>query len=145
MIKGEKIRLKKPMGAFKNIGEICEVTDVADGGIICFKFGGIHLGCMTFDEYEKYFEKVEEHLARTWTNWEKKKIAFHDLNDNVKNVAIRYRNNGKKTQVRCGSIKSESSCYKEDIFNAEKGLELAIKRFIAKYLDKQIQVIAKTM
>ena len=63
MIKGDRIKLVKKMGVFDNIGEICEVTDIQKGGVICFKFGGCHLGCMSFDEYEKYFEKVEEHGA----------------------------------------------------------------------------------
>lgn len=39
MIKGDKIRLKAKMGVFDNIGEVCEVTDISDGGVICFKFG----------------------------------------------------------------------------------------------------------
>lgn len=61
MIKGDRIRLKAKMGVFDNIGEVCEVTDISDGGVIYFKFGnGRHLGCMSFDEYEKYFELVEE-------------------------------------------------------------------------------------
>ena len=52
MIKGDRIRLKAKMGVFDNIGEVCEVTDISDGGVICFKFGnGSHLGCMSFDEY----------------------------------------------------------------------------------------------
>lgn len=28
MIKGDKIKLVRPMGAFTNVGEICEVTDI---------------------------------------------------------------------------------------------------------------------
>ena len=47
MIKGDRIKLVKKMGAFDNIGEICEVTDIQEGGVICFKFGGYHLGHMT--------------------------------------------------------------------------------------------------
>lgn len=62
MIKGDKIKLVHKMGVFDNIGEICEVTDIQEGGVICFKFGGCHLGCMSYDEYEKYFEKVETPL-----------------------------------------------------------------------------------
>ena len=71
MIKGDKIRLVKPMGVFKNVGEICEVTDVAEGGVISFRFGGYHLGCMSYDEFLKYFEQVEK---RVWSKWEKTKI-----------------------------------------------------------------------
>lgn len=36
--KGNEIRLIKPMGVFDNIGEICEVTDVLEDGVISFKF-----------------------------------------------------------------------------------------------------------
>lgn len=69
MIKGDKIKLIHKMGVFDNIGEICEVTDIQEGGVICFKFGGCHLGCMSYDEYEKYFEKVETPVKRTWSEW----------------------------------------------------------------------------
>lgn len=60
MIKGDKIKLIRKMGVFDNIGEICEVTDVTDDGVICFRFGenGVHLGCMSYNEFEKYFELV---------------------------------------------------------------------------------------
>ena len=37
MIKGDKMKLKKEMGAFTNVGEICEVIDVAEGGVISFR------------------------------------------------------------------------------------------------------------
>lgn len=56
--KGNEIRLIRPMGVFDNIGEVCEVTDVSEDGVISFKFGGCHLGCMSYNEFEKYFELV---------------------------------------------------------------------------------------
>ncbi len=40
---GEKIRLIKAMGAFTNIGEECEVTEVKPDGEISFRFGGCHM------------------------------------------------------------------------------------------------------
>lgn len=142
MIKGDKIRLVKPMGAFKNVGEICEVTEIAEGGVISFRFGGYHLGCMSYDEFLKYFEKVEE---RIWTKWEDVRIGFHDMNDKMVSVVLRHRNNGKKVQVKCGALKSESSCHSEDVFDFDKGFELATKRLIVKYLDNQVKSIAKGM
>lgn len=36
---GEKIRLIKAMGAFTNIGEECDVTEVKPDGEISFRFG----------------------------------------------------------------------------------------------------------
>ena len=60
LVKGDKIVLAKPMGAFTNVGEVCEVVSNVDG-VINFKFGhGMHLGCMSVEEFEKYFEKYEE-------------------------------------------------------------------------------------
>lgn len=60
--KGNEIRLIKPMGVFDNIGEVCEITDVSEDGIISFKFGGCHLGCMSHNEFEKYFELVKKEI-----------------------------------------------------------------------------------
>lgn len=60
--KGNEIRLIKSMGVFDNIGEVCEVIDVSEDGIISFKFGGCHLGCMSYNEFEKYFELVEKEI-----------------------------------------------------------------------------------
>lgn len=72
MIKGDKIKLVNKMGVFTNVGEICEVVDVANGGVISFRFGNNrqHLGCMSYDEFEKYFELVKEEKSekkRTWS------------------------------------------------------------------------------
>lgn len=60
--KGNEIRLIKSMGVFDNIGEVCEVIDVSEDGIISFKFGGCHLGYMSYNEFEKYFELVEKEI-----------------------------------------------------------------------------------
>lgn len=66
--KGNEIRLIKPMGVFDNIGEVCEVTDVSEDGVISFKFGGYHLGCMSYNEFEKYFELVEKEVTEEEIN-----------------------------------------------------------------------------
>lgn len=142
MIKGDKIRLVKPMGVFRNIGEICEVTDIADGGVISFRFSGYHLGCMSYNEFLNYFEKVEE---RIWTNWEEKSIVFFGINNEQISFNVKYRNNGKKVQVKKGTLKAESSCHKDDVFNFDKGFNLAVKRLIVKYIDNQVKAIAKCM
>lgn len=145
MIKGDRIKLVKKMGVFDNIGEICEVTDIQEGGVICFKFGGCHLGCMSYDEYEKYFEKVETPVKRTWSEWEIEEINFTDINGNRKTGYYRYRNNGKKVQVRSEAFKAEATCCKDDVFDFKKGLALAKSRLIVKYLDNQVKSIAKAM
>lgn len=145
MIKGDKIKLIHKMGVFDNIGEICEVTDIQEGGVICFKFGGCHLGCMSYDEYEKYFEKVETPVKRTWSEWYLNEIRFTDINGKDVRCNYLYRTNGKKVQIRCGAFKAEATCCKDDKFEIEKGLNLAKKRLVVKYLDNQVKSIAKAM
>lgn len=146
MIKGDKIRLVKKMGVFDNIGEICEVTDIQEGGVICFRFGGCHLGCMSYDEYEKYFEKVEMSVKKPWSEW---KVIYDshliDINGKERRFTYQVRENGKEVQVRCGSLKAKSTCCKDDSFDFSKGLELAEKRLIVKYLDNQVKEFAKRM
>ena len=145
MIKGDRIKLVKKMGVFDNIGEICEVTDIQEGGVICFKFGGCHLGCMSYDEYEKYFEKVETPVKRTWSEWNVNEIKFTDINGKDVRCNYLYRTNEKKVQIRCGAFKAEATCCKEDEFDFEKGLALAKSRLIVKYLDNQVKSFAKAM
>lgn len=146
MIKGDRIKLVKPMGAFTNVGEICEVVDVNEGGVISFKFGnGLHLGCMSYDEFLKYFEMVEEKPKRVWSEWERYSITFNNIRNVPIRVEVEYRENGKKVQVRANGIKGESTCSKCDEFDIAKGLDLAVKRFIVKYLRDSLRIYAKML
>ena len=123
LIQGSKIKLIKPIGVFKNVGEICEVVDIAEGGVISFRFGGCHLGCMSYDEFLKYFEQVEE---RVWSNWEETRVVFYDMNDKKTGITLRFRNNGKKVQVRSGALKAESSCHSEDRSISHKLIQILL-------------------
>lgn len=146
MIKGDRIKLIKKMGAFNNIGEICEIIDIQEGGVIYFKFGGCHLGCMSYDEYEKYFEKVEIPVKKPWGDWSlAHELTFMDIKGDEKTIKYQYRDNGKRVQVRSGVLKAGSSCYDEDEFSLNSGLELAEMRLVVKYLDNQVKSIAKSM
>lgn len=146
MIKGDKIKLVKPMGAFTNIGEVCEVIDVSEGGVVSFKFGnGLHLGCMSYDEFLKYFEMVEEKPKRVWTEWQREEVKVYNIFNVPITIGIRYRHNGKKVQVKANGIKAESTCSKYDEFNLTKGLGLATARFRVKYLSNAVKMFARTL
>ena len=149
MIKGDKIKLVKQMGAFTNVGEICDVIDVTEGGVISFRFGPgkMHLGCMSYDEYLRYFEPVEEKKTRIWTDWGTTVITYYDLTGKRNLLGVYYRHNGKRVQVysKGYELRAEASCHEEDDFNLERGLELAKLRFIVKLLNKQVKEIAKEM
>ncbi len=151
MIKGDKIRLKAKMGVFDNIGEICEVTDIKDDGSICFKFGnGKHLGCMSLDEYEKYFELVEEEkepVKRVWSKWKSCFLDFYDADGYYIDLYALFRDNGKRVQVKLkdGSIKASATCRNDDEFSLAKGLDLAEKRLIVKYLAREVKEYADSL
>ena len=151
MIKGDKIKLVRQMGMFDNIGEICEVINVDENGVISFRFGrnGIHLGCMSYNEFEKYFELVQE-TKREWSAWKIERLFYKNLNGYYVSTTIYYRHNGKKVQVKHvygkeAIIRAEASCHSEDEFNLNKGLKLAEYRLMVKLLKKETEDFSRTM
>lgn len=150
MIKGDKIKLIRQMGVFDNIGEICEVINVDENGVISFKFGknGMHLGCMSYNEFEKYFELVQE-TKREWSPWKFTGLFYEKLNNIRISRTIYYRYNGKKVQVKytCNEtvVRAEASCHNEDKFSLNKGLRLAKYRLIVKLLKKEAEDFARKL
>jgi hypothetical protein len=147
---GSKIRLLHPMGAFKNVGEVCDVVNVTEDGVISFRFGNYNLGCMSYNEYQKYFEEYHDVLDYKkqvkWTCWKKTSVSFNDfLQKKSKHITLEYRHNGTKVQIRGEGVKARSSCYKTDTFDLLKGLELTTDRWIMKYLTKELKDIEKNM
>lgn len=59
---GDKLIVTKKVAPFLNEGDVVEITNVSDDGIISFAFGDgfVHMGVMSNDECESHFEKVEE-------------------------------------------------------------------------------------
>ena len=147
MIKGDKIKLVHKMGVFDNIGEICEVVSIEEGGVIYFRFGGSHLGCMSYDEYLKYFEPVEEKMEkkRVWTEWSPYTVNYFDTNNERQTRLATIRDNGKKVQVEYGNLRVEASCHKDDTFDFARGRELVRKRLIVKLLKQEVEKYAKSM
>ena len=67
-----KIKLKKPMGCFDNLGEVCEIVKIdTDENVINFRFGvdEVRLGVMLGDELEKYFDVIEPAVAPDDYEW----------------------------------------------------------------------------
>lgn len=156
MIKGDKIKLVKPMGAFTNMGEICEVVDVQNGGVISFKFGGgKHLGCMSYDEFERYFELVSvenkvEKKKHEWAKWQPTDTSFYNpVTDIFEVIELEWRtDNEKRVQVRMKNdrqIRSRSSCYKDDKFSVADGYFLAKYRLYIKWVSKVVDDYVKSL
>ena len=126
LVKGDKIQLVKPMGMFTNVGEICDVVDISEDGVICFKFGKVHMGCMSIDEFNKYFVKYEEPKPMTVTPerieqvMNDSKVAVQTLFDKCTVVAC---------QLPSGFVIVESSaCVDPKNYDEKMGIEICMNR-----------------
>jgi len=149
LVKGDKIKVVKQMGML-GVGEVCEVTNIEKDGIITFSipFLGktIIFGCMSYNEYEKYFEKV---IKREWSDWyNNDSHSMRVFEESIK-LNLLYRNNGKVVEIKTyylgKTLKAKAICCKEDEFDLETGLDLAKKRLCAKILNTYVENFAKNM
>lgn len=128
LVNGDKIVLTAPMGAFRNVGEVCDVVDVTDD-VISFRFGnGMHMGCMSYDEFEKYFEKYEEpkKIVNTVTP-ERIEEIMNNSNFDAHTVF------GKCTVLACrlpnGFVIVESSaCVSPENYDEDLGIDICLGR-----------------
>ena len=118
---GDIIILRKPMGAFTNIGDKCKVQSVIDG-IINFTFGGgLHLGYMSADELEKYFT-----VCKSPT------ITDDDIEDIIKHTKFKTFTVFDKCTVVVaelpnGFILTESSaCVSPENYDADEGYDICV-------------------
>ena len=84
-----------------------------------------------------------------WTDWEECMLYFNDpfdrCGDCVTRIKCRVRSNGKRIQVRSGALSAMASCNEDcgDKFNFDKGVELAGKRLILKWLSNRLEAEAR--
>lgn len=155
--KGKHIRAIKNIENIIKTGEIVEIIDI-ENNLIKFKFGGSHMGAMTFNEYNEYFEEVSGNKKSTiktenkkhWGNWRTEIMSYHNLNGDICFIEIEKRTNGERVQVRVKEgetsyIKARSSCCPLDKFDYNKGLELAKMRLIIKLHDKEVREMVVNM
>lgn len=129
--KGDKIQLLKPMGMFDNVGEVCEVVNVLDDGIISFSFGnGLHMGVMSDDEFGKYFKIYDESVKKPTKNRvtsdivdeliDNSEVIVDTLFDNCTMVALRLPNSF--------VIVETSACVDPDNYSEEIGFDICMER-----------------
>ena len=157
---GDKIKYVKassfiemPIGTEMTVTDIKGTTVAIEASFELGNCKAVVQGLMSYDEVEKYFEKVVETEVkpetpkRVWTEWEKIDSNDHDCITNCDNITckeckfysicniydIEYRTNGKKVMVRYQIsenqyIKSEATCHETDTFNLLTGLKVASLR-----------------
>jgi hypothetical protein len=98
-----KIKLKKSMGCFDNLGEVCEIVKIdTDENVINFRFGanGVHLGVMSGDELEKYFDVIEPTVIPDDYEWhpygfiEDNQVMYHALKNGSISMETTYDGDG---------------------------------------------------
>lgn len=169
---GDKIKYVKANYLIEMpIGTVMDITDI-QGGLVGvnadYKVNGRVIGkiqgLITYNEVEKYFEKViETEPKRVWTEW--KEITVKTKDDIIECKSshcdscvyygvcgkvrhAEYRTNGKKVRVRYKVddnkyIIGESTCHKSDTFDLIKGLKVACGRLSVKLAQYHLDTIIK--
>lgn len=132
---GDKIKLINPIGIFTNVGEICEVTDVSEDGMISF-IGKVYLGCMSADKFNNFFEKYEpkslnvERIEEVMNN---SKVTVQTLFEKCTVVAVK---------LPCGHVIVESSsCIDKENYNEEIGVEICMNRIKDRVVEMEAYAI----
>lgn len=97
-------------------------------------------------DYLTLYTKQKKYI---WTDWEECMLYFNDpfdrCGDCIARIKCRVRSNGKRVQVRSGALSAMASCNEEcgDKFDFDKGVELAGKRLILKWLSNRLEAKAR--
>ena len=134
MTKGDKLAVVKKVASFLDEGDIVEVVDVDDNGMISFAFGEnfMHKGLMSSAECEEHFEKIkveeknapsitEEHIDRIIENSE---FVFDTVFGKCTIVSCRLPN---------GFVIVESSaCVSPENYDEKMGIEICFDKIVNK-------------
>ena len=134
IVKGEKVRLVKELKDLVMVGQIYEVANITnDFVVIRNKDTKIACASVIIDDFNNHFEKLSNDKA--WTNW----IPMVNTNGSV---AFYYRTNYKRVQVKAiNGLRSEATCSKEDDFNLELGIQIALERLSIKVIKCEMKCL----
>ena len=132
LVNGDKLIVVKDVTPFLKEGDVVEVVNVTDDGIISFAFGEglMHMGVMNNAECEEHFKKVADMIAE---------VEFPDITEEyireiMENSEFETHTTFNKcTVVSCrlpnGFVITESSaCVNPDNYDVELGEEICINK-----------------
>ena len=141
LLVGTKIRLVRKMENFPfRIGTIFTVENITQNNHITIK-NKIGIGIMAYDKLEKYFEIASKNKWTDWTIKYKYSIAFGETSYN-KGVDFKYRHNCKTVEIIKDGIKVRAYCHKDDEFDLEKGIEVALAKFEIKKEENKVKKLS---
>ncbi len=125
LLKGDKIKQVKEINGFNKVGCEFEVTDI-DMGVISF-MSSFGKGVMSYDEFERYFEKVIEEV---WSDWSLI----------VGEYIYSTRTKGMLTECKFDDgTHTFAKCLPEDEYSSNVGREICIKKWQLKKLEKELK------
>ena len=170
---GDKIKLIKadPMIEMP-LGTIMTITDIVGTAIAVegdYTVNGCAIGkikgLMSYDKYEKYFEKIIEKpkvVATEWSEWKTRSLC--DTDDVCEHCSkgfacactesLLYRHNNKKVMIKIvarsthlypnmpnGKVLTAcASCHPDDTFDLKKGIKIAIEKINKQIAKRVIEV-----
>jgi hypothetical protein len=134
VVNGDKLVVIKNVAPFLKEGDIVEVTNVTDDGIISFAFGDglMHMGVMNSAECESHFEKVEEKVEEAF------EITEEHIAEIMENSEFEvFTSFNKCTIVSCrlpnGFVITESSaCVSPENYDEDLGADICFDKIADK-------------
>ena len=141
---GNKFAAKEKLGSFCDVGEIAEVTDVTEDGLVDFTFNDCEeegvfkrTGSMDISTFERYFEKVEEKVEEV-KEFEVPYVSEEAINEILDHSKFDvYTVFDKCTVVSCqlpnGFVVTESSaCVSSENYDEECGFDICYNKIFNK-------------
>ena len=129
---GTKLRLIKPIGGLKNIGEEFTVSEINDDTIYFYSKSGD--GCISRDGWDMYFKEVA-FGKKNWSKWHKESAElFFDGEAIVFSVKVRCNDYG--LQVKYKGLKAKVLVGDPDNFYYDELFSKACRKLFYKYLQE---------
>lgn len=134
LVNGDKLVVTKKVAPFLNEGDVVEVVNVDEDGVISFAFGEgfMHMGVMNTAECEAHFEKIAEETMEAPTITEECVVEIMENSEFEVFTSF-----GKCTIVSCrlpnGFVITESSaCVSPENYDEETGINICIDKIADK-------------
>ena len=127
---GTKLRLIKPIGGLKNIGEEFIISEVNDDMIYFYSKSGD--GCISTDEWNMYFEEINSYTKK-WGDWYTEETKF-ELNGKSRKIYVRVRLCDYGIQVKYKGIKTKILVENPGDYCYDTIFEEACQKLFIKYL-----------
>lgn len=131
---GTKLRLIKPIGGLKNIGEEFTVSEVNDDIIYFYSKSGD--GCISRNEWSTYFKEIKSEESN-WGKWYKEKAELVFDKQTIE-FSVKVRCNDYGLQVKYKGLKAKVLVKDPDDFYYDELFSKACQKLFYKYSKNNV-------